>query len=169
MLRPVVTDWTATGSIWMHTGWTTQFAYIGGSQLNSSYPLAGWPDLVFVNGVSLTCAHAPNVTGGQSSVGPGTFYIDYTNQAIYMGNNPNGATVEVAQYQNGLSVHDGCQVLGLGFSQYATAYQSQYALNVFGAKCVAENNTVAWNATGGMNTNSVSNGTIRGNTFAFNH
>jgi hypothetical protein len=103
MLRPVVTDWTATGSIWMHTGWTTQFAYIGGSQLNSSYPLAGWPDLVFVNGVSLTCAHAPNVTGGQGSVGPDTFYIDYTNQAIYMGNNPNGATVEVAQYQNGLS------------------------------------------------------------------
>ena len=165
----VITGWTQAGNCWMHTGWPTQFNYLTDTRtLDPNHPLAGWPDMVFVNGASLTCAHAPNATGGQGSVGSGTFYIDYTNKTIYIGNNPVGATVEVAQYQNGLSIHDGCKVLGLGFQHYATSYQSQYAFNVFGANCVVENNTVAWCATGGMNLNTVTNLVLRGNTCAFN-
>ena len=164
----VVTGWTATGSRWMHTGWTTQFSYSGGSQIDSNYPLAGWPDMVFVNGRALTCAQAPNVANSQSSVGPGKFYIDYTNHIIYIGNNPNGATVEVAQYQTGLSITAGCVVRGLGLAHYATTYQSQYAFNVNGANCVVENNTVARCATGGINLNNVTNCAVRGNTCAFN-
>ena len=168
----IVTGWTQFGNCWMHTGWTTHFGYSNDTYMSQmigpNHPLAGWPDMVFVNGVLLTCAHAPNATGGQASVRPGTFYIDYANKTIYIGNNPSGAIVEVVQYQNGLSIHDGCKVLGLGFQHYASSYKVQYAFNVIGANCVVENNTVGYLATGGMNLNTVTNCAVHGNTCAFN-
>jgi len=174
----IVTAWTATGSIWMHTGWATQFANTAGTPgapygqapVNTNYPLAGYPDMVFVNGVALTCAANPTVTGGQSSVGPGKFYIDYTNQTIYIGNNPNGATVEVAQYQRmiyGISTNS--IIRGLGFQHYASSYHGPYAIETGAvSNCTIENNTIAWCAASGMSVWGTSNCTIRGNTFAFN-
>ena len=120
----IVTNWTQSGNYWYSTGWTTQFANDADpNAINSNYPLAGYRDMVFVNGVALTCAANPTVAGGQSAVGPGKFYINYTNHTIYLGNNPTGKTVEVAAQQMGINTWaTGTVVRGLGFQHYATGY-----------------------------------------------
>ena len=80
----VITNWTATGSIWMSTGWTHQCVNdTTPAAINPSYPLAGHRDMVFVDGVALT------LVASQSAVGPGTFYVDYTRNILYIGNNFN--------------------------------------------------------------------------------
>ena len=172
-------NWVQSGTSWCHGGWTTKLAYSTdpymSSMINSNYPNSGWSDMVFVNGVALTCAAsptnaAPGTTGGAGSVVAGTFYIDYATNTIYIGNNPTGATVEVAQYQNGLIIAaDGCVVRGLGLQHYATSYKNTHGIEVNGHNsCTIQNNTVAWCATAGMCWNNLSSGTVQGNTFAFN-
>ena len=122
----VVSDWAQDltdrpdGGVWEHTGWTTQFCQtVDPRAIDPNYPNAGLPDMVFVNGQPLA------QVASLAAVGPGTFFVDYTQQAIYIGDDPTvaGTTVEAStqtyamQFNAGAS---GSSLLGIGVEQYAS-------------------------------------------------
>lgn len=83
----------------MGTGWTHQWVNdTPPASINLSCPLAGHRDMVFGDGVALT------LVASRSAVGPGTFYVDYTSNILYIGNNPNGHIVEAAVQPSGINV-----------------------------------------------------------------
>ena len=142
----VVSNWVASGSVWASSGWNYQFAVDTPSQaIDPNYPLAGHRDMVFIDGMPLT------LVGSLSQVGPGEFYVNYSNDTLYIGSNPNGQTVEAASQAVGLYVNygaDGTIVRGLGFEHYATSYGPTQAgaLRVNCNSVTVEDNTFAYNA-----------------------
>ena len=92
----VVNGWTPAlgATAWAHTGWTTQFCQtcFDPNAIVAAYPTAGLPDMVFINGRELA-----QVTS-LAAVRPGTFFVDYNAQTLYVGDDPTGAgtTVEAA-------------------------------------------------------------------------
>ena len=51
----VVSNWVASGSVWVSSGWNYQFAVDTPSEaINPAYPLAGHRDMVFIDGMPLT-------------------------------------------------------------------------------------------------------------------
>jgi parallel beta-helix repeat protein len=123
----VVNDWTQDlgdrpdGGVWEHAGWTTQFCQtcFDPRAIDPNYPNAGMPDMVFVNGQPLA------QVASLAAVGPGTFYVDYSQQALYIGDDPTvtGTTVEAStqtyamQFAAGAS---GSALRGVGIEQYAS-------------------------------------------------
>ena len=163
----VVSNWVASGSVWVSSGWNYQFAVDTPSEaIDPNYPLAGHRDMVFIDGMPLT------LVDSASQVGPGEFYVDYSNDSIYIGSNPNGHTVEAKDQAVALYISygaDGTIVQGLGFEDYATSYSAAQAgaLRVNCNSVTVKDNTFAYNALAGMAAYNP-NCTIEGNTFAFN-
>jgi hypothetical protein len=84
-----VTGWVADGSTWRKDSWNYAFAPSMGSEyIDPNYPMAGYRDMTYIDGVSL------KQVGSKAAVVPGTFYVDYANNKLYIGNNPTGKTVE---------------------------------------------------------------------------
>ena len=121
----VVSGWTpASGATaWAHTGWTTQFCQtcFDPNAIVAAYPTAGLPDMVFINGRELA-----EVTS-LAEVRPGTFFVDYNAQTLYVGDDPTGAgtTVEAAAQSQAAMFEPGAAgsvVRGVGFEEYASTY-----------------------------------------------
>ena len=118
----VVTNWQPVANGWVDNGWTAQFChtcYAAGA-IDPNYPLAGWPDQVFFDGTPLT------QVSDISLLAPGTFYVDYTNQALYVGSDPTvpslveaTSRVQAGQFGAGAS---GSIVRGIGFMQYGPSW-----------------------------------------------
>ena len=164
----VVSNWVASGSVWVSSGWNYQFAVDTPSEaIDPNYPLAGHRDMVFIDGMPLT------LVGSASQVGPGKFYVDYTHHQLYIGSNPNGHTVEATTQAIALNISygaDGTVVRGLGFEHYATSYDPTQQSGALWVNCnsvTVEDDTFAYNALAGMAAYNP-NCTIEGNTFAFN-
>ena len=62
--------------------------------------------------------------GSLAQVAAGTFYADYSNHRLYIGDNPAGKTVEATAQAIALNIvgANGTVVRGLGFEHYATSY-----------------------------------------------
>jgi hypothetical protein len=121
----VVNGWTPApgGNAWAHTGWTAQFCQtcFDPNAIVAAYPTAGLPDMVFINGRPLA-----QVTS-LAAVGPGTFFVDYSAQTLYVGDDPTaaGTTVEAAAQSQAAMFNPGAAgsvVRGIGFEEYASAY-----------------------------------------------
>ncbi|HEY1740032.1 MAG TPA: Ig-like domain repeat protein, partial [Acidimicrobiia bacterium] len=121
----VVSGWTPApgGNAWAHTGWTTQFCQtcFDPNAIVAAYPNAGLPDMVFINGRALA-----QVTS-LAAVGPGTFFVDYNAQTLYVGDDPTaaGTTVEAAAQSQAAMFNPGAAgsvVRGVGFEEYASTY-----------------------------------------------
>lgn len=156
----VVSDWVADGGKWRKDNWKYGFPRNMGSEyLNPKYPLAGNRDMVYINGQAL------KQVGDKAKVGPGTFYVDYRGNKLYIGSNPRGKTVEATAIETGLTMWraNGSTIKGLGFAHYADR-----GLLVGAANVTLENNTFAWNGIQGVMTTGNANNIIRGNTFSYN-
>ena len=112
--------------------------------------------------------------GSLSQVSAGTFYADYANHRLYIGDNPAGRTVEAAAQPYALQIQGdsaaGSKVLGLGFEHYASGYSGylKAPLAIYRTPSVTvQDNTFAWNAMAGLNM-AAPDGIVRGNTAAFN-
>jgi parallel beta-helix repeat protein len=168
-----VTGWVANGTIWRKDGWTYSFpSNVGSEYIDPQYPMAGYRDMVYINGVSL------KQVGSVSEVAPGKFYVDSANKQLYIGDNPAGKTVEATALEKAFTMWttDSSKpsdtiIRGLGFAHYADA-----ALIVGAPRVTLENNTFIWNGLQGARFEGTSNGTlgissdaiVGGNTFSYN-
>ena len=153
-----VTDWVQSGAIWTKSNWTYSLCQTctDTRTLDPAYPLAGNPEMVFVNGSPIKQVDAA------SKVVAGTFYYDVAAKKLYLGTSPVNATVEVTAYNSALQLNyvdasnnpNGSSIRGLGFMHYGSAQDPSKGLPaaVVGnaGNLTFEDNTFAWNATRGL-------------------
>lgn len=164
-----VTGWVADGSTWRKDGWTPKFTNLTtpSGYIDPNYPLAGYPDMVFVDGQPL------RQVASRSAVVAGTFYVDTSGQKLYIGTNPAGRTVEGSAYKNTLLLYNApnSKILGMGFMHAASTANSASGSVILDTSpgVVVENNTFAWNAASGFQVGQASHdAVVRGNQFLYN-
>jgi len=142
-----VTGWVADGSAWRRDNWNVRFdrnAYASG-QYNSESPLAGWPDMVFVDGAPMTEVNA------RSKVVPGTFFADYANAKLYVGTNPAGRLVEASVRSSALTLKvAGSGLKGVGVRRYANTAWGLGVVKGIANNLTFESNVFERNAAGGL-------------------
>ncbi|HEY2298332.1 MAG TPA: right-handed parallel beta-helix repeat-containing protein [Jatrophihabitans sp.] len=149
-----VTDWVQQGSTWVASGWTAQFdhsaSYTTGSDaggwVNPSYPMAAYPDQVFVDGAQLD-----QVASGQTP-GPGQFAVDYSQHTLTIGTDPSGHELRASNLSSAFVVAGRLTLRGVGVRRYATP-MPQIGTIFFGGSTggdVVENVVVKDNATQGI-------------------
>ncbi len=120
-----VTGWTQSGNVWIHNGWTAQFdhsaSYTSGSNeggfVNPAFPMAAWPDMVFVDGVPLQQV-AANPSAGE-------FAVNYANQQIIVGSDPSGHAVRASDLSQAFVIGGTMNLLGIGVRNYAASLPNQ--------------------------------------------
>jgi parallel beta-helix repeat protein len=149
----VVSGWTQVGNTWVHSGWTKRFdhsaSFSTGSDnpdfINPSYPLAAWPDQVFLDGQQLR-----QVSPG-AQVGAGTFAVDYNAQTLSVGTNPAGAEVRSSDLEQAFNViASGVTLQGIGVRRYGTPLPMLGTVRLAGGNDTARDLVIADNATQGL-------------------
>jgi autotransporter passenger strand-loop-strand repeat protein len=87
----VLTDWTQSGNLWVIGGQTQQGPVNPGAEFLPGTERPGNPETVFLDNTPLTPVDA------LSKVVPGTFYLDYATNNIYIADTPAGHTVEAGK------------------------------------------------------------------------
>ena len=155
--RPL-TEWIPDGTAWRVDGWTPNFdhspTYTPGAPdgtssgwqfVNPAYPLAAWPEMVFVDGVGL------RQVSSRSAVTDGTFYVDSAGDRLYIGSDPAGHEVRATALRTGLTIRAaGSVVRGIGVRRYGTPVPEKGALLSYAPDVTFENVVVSDNATQGM-------------------
>jgi parallel beta-helix repeat protein len=132
-----LTNWVADGSAWRADGWTTEFdsspTYTRGAPDNGggwgfvdpNYPLAAYPDQMWVDGTALT------QVGSRSAVVAGTFFHDEPGNRLYVGTNPSGRQVRAAALVKAFSVRaDGVVLRGFGIRRYSPSVPDMGAVTL---------------------------------------
>lgn len=162
----IVQGWVADGRTWRKDGWKYSFPInMGSIYIDRQYPLAGYRDMVYVDGESL------KQVGSKAKVTPGTFYVEPRSNKLYIGSNPTGKTVEATTEEEAFSLlstrqanASGTVIRGLGFAHYA-----EDAIGIMKTNNVTlENNTLVWNGLRGAHFRQSSDAVVRGNIFSFN-
>jgi hypothetical protein len=154
----VMTGWTASGGDWVHTGFTPSFGSgdLDPTLVNPEYPMAGDPDMVFIDGRQL------KQVGSRTAVVPGTFFVDDPGNALWIGDNPSGHKMEAATRGEALTVKGaGTTVRGIGVRRYATTVARLGAVKARTSGVTFENMVFADNATTGLTFLDAASGTIR--------
>ena len=113
--------------------------------VNPEHPLAGDPDQVFIDGRPLT------QVGSRTTLSPGTFFVDEANDALWIGDDPAGRTVEASVRADGLTIKSsGTVVRGLGFRHYATPVARLGAVKAQGNGITIEDCVFTQNAASGL-------------------
>lgn len=118
-----VTNWTHSGSTWLHTGWDASFDHSAsftrgsnaGGFVNPAYPMAAYPDQVFSDGAQLS-----QVQPWQSP-GPGQFSVDTAAHTIRIGSDPAGHDVRASDLSQALIASTAVTLRGIGIRRYATS------------------------------------------------
>ncbi|WP_163511499.1 NosD domain-containing protein [Fodinicola acaciae] len=115
----VVRGWTADGSAWRHDGWNITLCHTCflPEIVDPADPLAGWPDMVFLDGRALR--QVPS----RSAVRAGTFFVDPDRHALYVGTSPDGHAVESATRPQFMVLNPGATgtvIRGIGFRHFAS-------------------------------------------------
>jgi hypothetical protein len=149
-----VTGWKASGNTWYAADWNYNFDHTvsftkGQDQtswwVNSSYPMAGHPDQVWVNGKAL------DQVGSASAVTTGKFFVDTSKKRLVIGTDPSGKNVEASTLQKAITVHgEGSTLRGFGVKRYATTVNQMGAVSLEVANLTAENLVITQNATIGL-------------------
>jgi parallel beta-helix repeat protein len=149
-----VSTWVKQGSTWVSNNWTAQFDHSAsfskgsdaGNFVNSTYPMAAYPDQMFVDGRQLDQVASSVVPG------PGQFAVDYAAKTLTMGSDPTGHEVRASDLAQAFVVAGRVTLRGLGVHRYATSLP-QIGTVYFGGTPgfdVAENVVIADNATQGL-------------------
>ncbi len=149
----VVSGWTQQGSTWVHSGWTSQFdssigfSFGGTDQtfIDPAYPLASHPDQVFLDGSLLQL-----VSG---TPGPGQFAVNYGNQTLTIGSNPNGHELRASDLQSAITIAGSVTLRGFGVERYATSMPQMGTIYEGGStgRSTFQNLVVVDNAVVGIN------------------
>ncbi len=159
-----VTGWVADGGAWRKDGWTARFDHGGlnATLIDARYPLAGYPDMAFVDGSPLV------QVASRAAVGSGSFFVDESARRLWVGDDPAGRTVEGSVLVEGLNVKgSGSVVRGVGFKHYATNIARHGAVKASGSGVVFENDVFSQNAAAGLSVTGT-DVTARRNTFSWN-
>ncbi|MGX7669757.1 right-handed parallel beta-helix repeat-containing protein [Plantactinospora sp. DSM 117369] len=143
----VISAWTADGGDWRASTWVSplcQTCY-DADAIDPAYPLAGRPDQVFRDGAPL------RQVGSRAEVVPGTFFVDPTSKALYVGDNPTGAVVEASVRWRAMLLNPGAAgsvIRGLTFTEYAPHWnEDQLAVLIVNAPdAVIDNNVLTRSA-----------------------
>jgi poly(beta-D-mannuronate) C5 epimerase len=149
----VVSAWSPSGKRWRHTGWTSDLCQncFTPAIIDPDHPVAGSPDMVFLDGKSL------RQVDKAADVGPGTFFVDRPAKALVLGDAPTGRTVEATKFdrlaQFDSAAAGGSVFRGIGVAQYGSNqdYGKHGAMLVVNAPNVTvDNTTFAWSASSGL-------------------
>jgi parallel beta-helix repeat protein len=141
----LLTDWAQSGSVWVTSGQTQQ--HIGDGWCDSTHPLCNNKDDVFFDDRPLAAV------GSVSAVGAGKFFFDYTNDKIYIGDNPAGHKVE-GSITAGIGGGPSALISGLVIEKFAGG-------GIEISDGTVENNEVRWNHGAGIGV--ARDGVIRNN------
>ncbi len=86
----LLTNFWQSGSYWVSWAQVSQQASYPG-QCEAATPACIYPEDLFFN------SSPKQRVNSLSAVGPGTWYLDYSTGDVYMGDNPNGYTVEISE------------------------------------------------------------------------
>jgi parallel beta-helix repeat protein len=163
-------EWVVNGDDWVRNNWTVAFpqpANQDPKEIDPAYPRANYGDMVFVNDASLIQVSSRN------AVVPGTFYVDYAADKLYIGTDPMGKLVEATVKSNSFDVSvAGTIVRGLRFAHFADS-----GLQIGAPNVTIENNMFTWNGQAGLiavgtfgsyASDASRNLVVRGNTFTYN-
>jgi parallel beta-helix repeat protein len=153
-----VTSWVAQGSVWVHAGWTAEFdtspTYTKGapdstepgwSFVNASYPLAAYPDQLWVSGA------AQRQVASLAEVVDGTFYHDRANDRLYMGTSPTDQVVTASTLQIGLRVRSaGTVIRGIGIGRFAPSVPDLATVRIEAPNVTLEHVAVTDNSVTGI-------------------
>lgn len=144
-----VTNWTASGSVWVASNWTAKFANdMGGAAsrfVQASAPMANHPDQIFIDGV------AQKQVSSASQVVAGTFAVDYSSKRLILGTNPSGKSVRASNLSQAFDVvAKGSTLQGFGVRRYATTYGAAGAVRLQNTNAVARDLVIVDNALIGL-------------------
>jgi parallel beta-helix repeat protein len=154
----VVPAWSRDGELWVSRGWSAEFdsspTYSWGQQdgerhgwsfVSPEYPLAAHPDQVWIDGERQV------QVGSRAEVRPGTFYVDYEHDDMFLGSDPTGRTVTASAQARALRILSaGVLVRGIGIRKYAPSVPHMGALTVEAPDVTLEHVALTDNATTGM-------------------
>jgi parallel beta-helix repeat protein len=153
-----VNTFTPNGSGDYVTPWTTTFDHSasftfgdnsapgnnGWLFVNPAYPMAAWPDEVFLDGVAQAQVAA--------NPGVGQFAVDYTAKTLTIGSDPAGHRVDAATLDQGINVYASNVTLrGFGVRRYATTLPQMGTINLQGAGDTLQNLQIDDSATEAIN------------------
>lgn len=147
------------GSVWVRHGWDVKFDHSptfhwgaadgskpGWGFVNPKYPMAAWPDQVWVDGAPL------QQVADASSVGEGTFAVDYATQRLIIGTDPVGHRVLASTLAKAMSVRGAdTRLQGLGFRRYAPSVPHTGAVTLEKPRISVRDVTITESATSGLN------------------
>ncbi len=180
-----LTNWTATNGDWVTRGALPAAYGMTGQCEDNTANICYLREQVFLNGKHLKRVKTLD------KVAPGTFYADYAGNAIYLGDNPQGQSVEMSKTStaiqsnatnvavHGLTVEHfasapqaGAVVLGPGWRVFANDIRWNHAVgamlvNADGA--TLDKNLIQYNGQLGVGQYSTANGKIAGNQVSNNN
>ncbi|MBC7632329.1 right-handed parallel beta-helix repeat-containing protein [Aeromicrobium sp.] len=119
-----VSTWKKSGSTWVASGWTAEFSsnasYVKGldqskSFIDPAFPMASYPDQVFVNGAPLRQVKSASL------VKPGAFAVDYSKDTLTIGSDPSGKSVRASDLPTAIQfVSPKSTLQGIGVRRYAS-------------------------------------------------
>jgi parallel beta-helix repeat protein len=150
-----VTNWTRQGSTWVSTGWTAHFDHSAsftfgsdaGGFVNQTYPMAAWPDQMFVDGDPIA------QVGAGVTPGAGQFAVDYQAQTLTIGSDPTGHSIRASDLQQAFVVAGTVTLRGFGVRRYATSLPQIGTIffgGTHGGNDVVQNVVIYDNATQGL-------------------
>ncbi|TCO35327.1 parallel beta helix pectate lyase-like protein [Kribbella steppae] len=180
-----LTKWSASNGDWVTTGALPPAYRQTGQCEDNVANICYLREQVFLDGKHLTRVAA------RDKVVPGTFYADYPANAVYLGDDPAGRSVEMSKTDtaiqssaNGVTVRGltiehfatppqgGAIQLGLGWKVYANDIRWNHAVGamlVNADSAVLEKNLIHHNGQLGIGQYSTLNGTISGNEVSYNN
>ena len=142
-----VTGFVEGGGRWIRSDFSSPFSagVLDPSLVTSTFPLAGDPDMAFLDGRPL------RQVGSLAAVVPGTFLVDDLARTLVLGEDPGERSVEVATRAEALTVKSaGTVVRGIGFRHYATHITRLGAVKARAAGVTFEDDHFVDNAAAGL-------------------
>jgi parallel beta-helix repeat protein len=147
------------GSVWVRHGWDIQFDHSptfhwgapdgskpGWGFVNPKYPMAAWPDQVWVDGSPLA------QVADAASVREGTFAVDYASHRLIIGTDPAGHRVRASTLAKAMSVRGSdTRMQGFGIRRYAPSVPHTGAVTLERPRISVRDVTITQTATSGLN------------------
>ncbi|MFT3877004.1 MAG: right-handed parallel beta-helix repeat-containing protein [Propioniciclava sp.] len=141
----VVSNWTRSGNVWT-APWSKIYgaqSYWGG--VRSEYPLANYPNQLFVDGQAL------KQVGSAGAVTSGTFFADAANRRLVIGTDPGGKQVVSSDLEQAMNIiAPDVTLRGFGVRRYSTTANARAAIVNDARGGTIENLVVSDNATVGL-------------------
>jgi parallel beta-helix repeat protein len=136
-------SWSKSGTRWVSRGALPSAYGMSGQCEDNKANICSLREQVFVDGTHLT--RVPSL----AAVRAGTFYADYAGNAIYLGSNPAGQSVEMSKTPTAIeSSQPGVTVRGLTIEHFASPAQA--GALVSGPGWTVKANEVRWNKSVGL-------------------